>query len=198
MKHSLLTIFTLWIFCQVSAQIAPNLQVIDNGLDFDTEEEDPTMLYVNCLTIGGTLITIYNDTGDENGSTIYSIGKLGGYWDGLFEPVGVFGYATPEGSDGKAILGAYGGTGINDPENWGALGTDGFGVYCNGDQFSTTGAMWMASDANLKQNISTLHSALTIINALKPKTYEYKKEESLKHFSLHRMLNLLFLNWCAM
>jgi len=54
--------------------------------------------------------------------------------------------------------------------------------YFNGNVFTT--GTYLASDRKFKQNIVDLTSAMSIINQLKPKTYEYRQDANLKGMNL--------------
>jgi hypothetical protein len=131
---------------------------------------------------GSPIVAEYNNTGDAARSTVYAFSKLAGYWDMISKNVGVHGHIPGTGSGGWGVVGSYGGfvdadnIGIDSPDVWGALGGEGYAVYANGEQFSTTGTLWVTSDERLKQNIEDIPNALSLIHGLRPSHYEYREE----------------------
>ncbi|MBK8340760.1 MAG: tail fiber domain-containing protein [Flavobacteriales bacterium] len=55
--------------------------------------------------------------------------------------------------------------GVPDGSHW--------AVFSNGEQFSTSQATWVPSDARLKKNVEPLTGALEAIRKLEPKTYHF-------------------------
>lgn len=90
----------------------------------------------------------------------------------------VAGYSTGSGGglEGYSHTG-IGVRGVSD-SSYGIYGNSGnslsYAGYFNGSVFST--GTFQTSDARLKQNIETLENGMKIINQLKPKTYQFRKD----------------------
>jgi hypothetical protein len=87
------------------------------------------------------------------------------------------GYAVDGWSDGDAGGNFYGKNGLVATTN----GTGGYAGLFNGKVYATNG--FTTSDKNLKKDIQEFSDAMSIINKLKPRNYEFKNDEKLA--SLH-------------
>jgi hypothetical protein len=133
-------------------------------------------------------------------------GSYGVYGDGVY--IGVYGTSDVYGVFGSGSqIGVFGqgsnyglagnGTGTN---GYGVSGQGKYGVYGNGSSIGiwgystgyagyfqgnvyTTGT-YQGSDLKLKQNITEISSAITVINKLQPKEYEYRQDGNYKLMNL--------------
>jgi hypothetical protein len=165
----------------------PQEIVVEDSTAQVSNDVGAVQVFANGNVPGAAVVSVFNNGGVASGNPVYSLGKLGGWWDAMGRNVGVQGHVPGTGSGGWGVLGSSGGwvdinnTGINSPEAWGALGayvSDGadWAVYANGPQFSTTGTLWVASDERLKTNIQDVRGALDIIRDLRPSRFEYLQE----------------------
>ncbi len=95
--------------------------------------------------------------------------------------VGVYGYSPWSAAHSGATLrfGVIGDLGIVSPcvpPPCPVTAPD-YAGYFNGDVASTTG-FWVVSDASLKENITDMNDAMSVISQLNPKAYEFKQEQN--------------------
>jgi len=142
---------------------------------------------------------IYDGPATKDGVGVYGISTpgsninygVGGEFNGNFK--GVDAICNPQASTGTAIgvhsvcngtagtryglyAGAYGGD-----TRYGVYGdaeaiTSSFGIYCDGNGVYT-GTWASTSDQSLKKDIKEVQDALEIVMQLRPKSYEYRRDE---------------------
>jgi hypothetical protein len=144
---------------------------------------------------GPVAIYGYGQGSESRGTGVYGEGVYGvyGYSTGDFNvnsdgtnSYGVYGYNESIGSGVKGLSqgpGVYGGS----SNSYGVYGTtanaSSYAGYFNG-KVNATGGYYTISDSKFKQNITTITSAMDVINKLQPKSYEYKQEGSYKEMNL--------------
>lgn len=113
-------------------------------------------------------------TGTTYGTYGYSYSGTAGAYGNSNSGIGVSGYSTS----------SYGGN-FESYNSYGLVSRTTNGYYAGvfyGNMY-TSGTLYQASDKNLKSNIEEMGDAMSIINKLKPKSYEFKKDE--KYASLN-------------
>jgi hypothetical protein len=151
--------------------------VVRDATDHVSDEVGAVQIYRNGDPLGAAFVAESNDTGDESRTVVYSVGKAAGYSRDL-RLVGFHGHVTNAAGSGYGVLGSFGGyvdvddTGINDAQAWGALGgevgANTYAVISNGDQYSTTGALWTLADSSLQQEVESIDGALGIVAVVVP------------------------------
>jgi len=144
-----------------------------NGINV-TDPADNYSIY--CSKSGsGRNAYFANTSPGTSDATIY--GSNNGYGEGVYgsgnNAAGVFGYST-------SSIGVYGKSG----SYYGiyALGGGGaYSAYINGDIYAT--GSYVGSDKTLKQDIHDFSDAMTIINRLQPKQYQYRQDGNFKLMS---------------
>lgn len=98
---------------------------------------------------------------------------------------GVYGSGGGRGVGGYSIYG-YGGYFISDSSYGLVAATTPKGFYAGAfyGNVYTSGTLYQSSDKNLKTNIQEFGDAMSIINKLKPKNYEFKKDNKLASLNL--------------
>jgi hypothetical protein len=160
--------------------------VVRDASSHGSAELGAVQVYSSGFSASGAMSGEFNNTADENRTSIFSIGKVGSYWSGQSSNVGVHGHVPGLGDGGYGVVGSFGAwvdindIGIDSPVAWGALGGEvgstPYAVIANGDQFSTTGTLWVTSDAELKEDVEDIRGALDIVRELRPSTYAYRKD----------------------
>jgi hypothetical protein len=100
---------------------------------------------------------------------------FGVYGEAIISNCGVPGTGTPP---TNVAVGLYG---IATAPACGTLNS--WALYANGKSF-TPGAVWSASDARLKTNITNIESALGIVGQLQAKTYEFRRDGGYRNTGL--------------
>jgi hypothetical protein len=159
--------------------------VVRDATDHVSDEVGAVQIYRNGDPLGAAFVAESNDTGDESRTVVYSVGKAAGYSRDL-RLVGFHGHVTNAAGSGYGVLGSFGGyvdvddTGINDAQAWGALGgevgANTYAVISNGDQYSTTGALWTLADSSLQQEVESIDGALGIVRNLRPSAFRFRSE----------------------
>jgi len=141
--------------------LSANGALISIAGDFDVEQSNsPNNEGINIEVINGTSATARN-VGIN--ATANSIG--GNNFGGIFVANGA--------TNNYAVFAQAPITAVQTPGGTAPLAGN-YAGYFNGDVVRT-GTDNFTSDANLKQNIDTITNALSIINQLKPKSYDYKQ-----------------------
>ncbi len=158
-------------------------------------------IYVSKTSTSSSTATIYSSTsGTGQGLYGYSSSGIGLYGaNGSGTANGVYGY-SPGGSGSNGTYGYCGGIGTGvtgycidgsgvsgySANYIGVYGKTGnsslYAGYFDGDVY-TTGS-YLPSDQKLKQNIKDVSGAITIINQLQPKQYQYRQDGNYKMMNL--------------
>lgn len=124
------------------------------------------------------------------GSYIGAYGSASSY--GLYGNGGTYGayaYGTSYGVYGSTSGGIGGyfysasGNGLWTNNNGGAVGSGLYGLVVQSNIYNY-GGLYGPSDKNLKKNIADFGDAMSIINKLKPKNYEYRTDDNLTSLNL--------------
>lgn len=169
----------------------------DYGLSAYASSSDGYGVYGSSAYTG-----VYGYSTGKGYGTYGKSGYIGAFGSG--ESYGTYGATySGTGATGHSYLGrgvngySFAGTGVRGYSNSSSGGDfesfDGYGLQARttngdyagvfyGDMYSS-GTLYQASDKNLKSNIEDLGDAMSIINKLKPKNYEFKKDA--KYVSLN-------------
>jgi hypothetical protein len=142
-------------------------------LDVTNSNKDTTVRVINKKTDGFMSFAIYAQTDHPYGVGIKGAGRTGVIGSGSEEGVSGYSY-NGHAIDGYSTkgYGIYGST-----ADWAS-----YAGYFAGNVFST--GSYLPSARSLKQNITDLSSAMSLIVKLQPKEYEYKQEGIFKSMHL--------------